>query len=292
MSDERTKPRTGFARSSSSVPGEGKAGSRSSAPPATTQNQTEDHPPPTHSSAPLATTQKEIEDRPPPTEQSQTESRPATRSSAPPATTQSQPEDCPPNLPSAALAITQNETEDHPPNDLSAPPVLPADTHDRTTQPTDTPLVQSHGLSNDSQDEVAGGVRSADTHEGTGDGAFEALADRQPEGTELEKNMSSAPNDSEMEEPEPQSDRAEAVGSSVIQPMYTGESDDDEDEDGNFDGVDEKAWDNGEPLTDDERSHLLTLDTFSRAEEMKRRRRQRMEEEARKVVLERQLSKS
>lgn len=43
---------------------------------------------------------------------------------------------------------------------------------------------------------------------------------------------------------------------------------------------DDPSWDNGEPLAEDERTHLLTLDLFSRVQEMKRRRRKRLEMEA------------
>lgn len=39
-------------------------------------------------------------------------------------------------------------------------------------------------------------------------------------------------------------------------------------------------WDNGEALTEDERAHFLTLDAFSRTEEMKCRRRKRLDREA------------
>lgn len=56
------------------------------------------------------------------------------------------------------------------------------------------------------------------------------------------------------------------------------------DENGDHDGVDDQAWDNGETLTDKERAHLLTLDLFSRSEDMKRRRRKRFEEEAAEVA--------
>lgn len=44
-------------------------------------------------------------------------------------------------------------------------------------------------------------------------------------------------------------------------------------------GSENQVWDNGEPLTEVEHAHLLTMDEFSRVEEMKRRRRNRLESE-------------
>jgi hypothetical protein len=42
---------------------------------------------------------------------------------------------------------------------------------------------------------------------------------------------------------------------------------------------DDMEWDNGEPLTAQERAKMMKMDSFSRAEEMKRRRRKRLDEE-------------
>jgi hypothetical protein len=42
---------------------------------------------------------------------------------------------------------------------------------------------------------------------------------------------------------------------------------------------DDTSWDNGEPLTAEERANILKLDIFSRAQEMKRRHRERLDRE-------------
>jgi hypothetical protein len=50
------------------------------------------------------------------------------------------------------------------------------------------------------------------------------------------------------------------------------QSDTDEEED-------DTSWDNGEPLTAEERAKISKLDLLSRAQEMKRRRRERLDRE-------------
>lgn len=213
---------------------------------------------------------------------------------------------CPPAPPkglSAPAAAMQNQTKESiPPAQplhtdpegragtcppALAPLVPPAATQDSSNEPTPPALPQPLSMPTTLQLEVTSGA--------SGDGHIEEEQDvEEPEVAEMTASgKDDRPGMSVLEEPQDvemknvdQDDQDDVVARESVA------LDDEEDENGDLDGVDDQTWDNGEPLTEEERAHLLTLDTFSRAEDMKRRRRKRMEEEATEAVQQYRLSQS